>query len=68
MTSIDPPPGLIRVDVPKATLLLSEAEYRRAILRGKWWKRQTALARRLSPSPSRDDAPGSPIPKVPIST
>lgn len=40
-------PGLIQVRIPKAVLLLTEAEYRRGILRAKWWRRQETLARRI---------------------
>jgi len=44
----DPPAGLILVPLKGAILLLTEAEYRRAIFRGKWWRRQIALARRVA--------------------
>jgi hypothetical protein len=67
MRPIDPPPpGLIAVDIPKATLLLNAAEYRRAILRGKWWRRQQAHQRRTAEIATADVAPGSPIPPKPI--
>jgi len=41
-----PPPGLIAVPVPKAVLLLTEAEYVRGLKRGKPWKRMQAEAKR----------------------
>jgi hypothetical protein len=44
--TMDPPAGLIAVPVPKAVLLLSEAEYIRGVKRGKWWKRAQATAKR----------------------
>lgn len=43
---MDPPSGLIAVPVPKAVLLLTEAEYVRGIRRGKWWTRIQAEAKR----------------------
>jgi len=42
----DPPPGHIAVPVPKAVLLLTEAEYVRGLKRGKWWRRREAMERR----------------------
>ena len=42
----DAPPALIAVPVPKAVLLLTEAEDIRAIKRGKWWKRTHAAGKR----------------------
>ena len=47
----DPPPGLIAVPVPKAVLLLTPAEYRAGIRRGKWWRRRTELERRKPSTP-----------------
>ena len=43
---MDPPSGLIGVPVPKAVLLLTEAEYVRGSRRGKWWKQIQAEAKR----------------------
>jgi hypothetical protein len=43
----DPPAGLIPVLLKGTILPLTEAEYRRAIFRGKW-RRQIALARRVA--------------------
>jgi hypothetical protein len=62
----DPPPSLILVAVPKATLLLNQAEYRQAIRRGKWWKRQLAHLKRTPEEPTPQDAPGPAIPEKPI--
>jgi len=41
-----PPPGLIAVPVPKAVLLLTEAEYLRGVKRGKWGKRTQEASKR----------------------
>jgi hypothetical protein len=49
---IDPPSGLIAVPVPKAILLLTEAEYLAGIRRGKWWRRRQAETRRATSGPS----------------
>ena len=43
---MDPPSGLIAVPVPKAVLLLTEAEYGRGIRRGTWWPQIQAEAKR----------------------
>jgi hypothetical protein len=40
------PSGLIHVKVPKAVLLLTQAEYAAGIRRGKQWKRRTREAAR----------------------
>lgn len=43
-----PPLGFVAVPIPKALLLLTEAEYVRGIRRGKWWKRTQAEAQRAA--------------------
>lgn len=40
------PKGYILVPVSKAILILTEQEYQRGILRGKWLSRQAALRKR----------------------
>jgi hypothetical protein len=57
----DPPPGPIAVPVPKAVLLLTEAEYLRGLRRGKWWRRTQAEAKRERVATQRP-------PEEPIST
>jgi hypothetical protein len=38
--------GFYHVAIDKAVLVLTKAELLRALRRGKWWKRHTALAQR----------------------
>jgi hypothetical protein len=46
------PTGLVSVPLGKdCILLLSEAEYIRAIKRGKWWRRREALTKRTGARP-----------------
>ncbi len=41
--------GLVHIPIGKrCLLLLTEAEYQRALKRGKWLRRQQALARRMA--------------------
>jgi hypothetical protein len=47
----DPPPSLIPVQVPKAVLLLTVAEYAAGIRRGKWWRRRVAKQQRTTQAP-----------------
>jgi len=57
---MDPPPGHIAVRVPKAVLLLTDAEYVRGLRRGTWWKRAQAVAKREADAvtPEAPRAPG----------
>lgn len=50
----DPPPGLIAVPLGKACLLLlTQAEFRAGVKRGKTWRRREALAERVE-MPQKD--------------
>jgi hypothetical protein len=51
------PPGHVAVPIPKAILVLTEAEYRRGILRGKWRKRQVKMKGRSQGDHGASDAP-----------
>jgi hypothetical protein len=43
--------GLYHIQLDKALLRLTKQELIRALQRGKWWKRRTALAQRWKPQP-----------------
>jgi hypothetical protein len=43
LESLAPPAGHVLVAIPKAVLILTATEYRRGILRGKWWNRQAKM-------------------------
>ena len=58
---IDPPPGLIRVPLPKGcVLLLTAQEFAAGIHRAKWWKRRAAMAGRTAPVSTPSHAPDTP--------
>ena len=44
--TINLPPGLIAVPVPRAVLLLTYTEYVRGLKRGEWWKPMQAAVKR----------------------
>lgn len=47
---MEPPSGLVAVQIPKALLLLTLDEYTRGIRRGKWWRRRQAMLAREATS------------------
>jgi hypothetical protein len=58
------PPGLIRVPLKGAVLLLTEPEYLAGIRRGKAWRRQVARGKRAEKS-SRASSNPRPAPECP---
>jgi hypothetical protein len=49
MKPLELPPGLLSVRIPKGWLILTEAEFSRALRRGRYFLRQAALAQRTKP-------------------
>jgi hypothetical protein len=41
--------GFYLVTLPKCVLVLTKAEFIRALARGKWWKRRQAMRARIAP-------------------